>query len=597
MVETLTQNPPHDSVAAEPSPAQIVNEWLSSFEEALASSTDRPDRVLSHFHDERWWRDAISLTWDFRTVHTDREIASFVEGLPPASLQNLRTASDVAITTATDPVGLIEAYFDFDVEAGTGRGIVRLTLGDDGWKAWTLLTALDELRGHERPLGHRRQQVEDPTKSLWHEERERLTDMVDIDPDVIVIGAGQAGLGLAAELRMLGLNALVVERSERVGDSWRKRYPSLVLHDPVWADHMPYMPFPEFWPTYTPKEKLAGWLEYYATAMELNVWTSSELVNSSYDDTTGLWTAEIRRADNVRILSTPHIVMATGQLGKPRLPELPHVERFQGTAIHSSAFAGGKDRRGIRAVVVGASSSGHDIAADLLAYGADVTMVQRSSIYVMSQKNGIPALFGQVYYQDGPPLDQSDLRMLSYPINMTLAAAPAQTEAIAEADRDLLDGLKAAGFLLDMGIDGGGLMSKALRTGGGYYIDVGTSSLIAEGRIKVHSGAGLAEFTESGILLDDGAELPADLVILATGYDKMPQMIEDMFGAEAASRCGEPFGLDEEGEISGFWRPSGHPGLWFAGGSLMFVRLYAKYLALQLKAIKLGINPRADQTG
>ena len=102
-------------------------------------------------------------------------------------------------------------------------------------------------------------------------------------PDVVVIGAGQGGLAVAANLGLLGVDTLVLEKNERVGDSWRKRYRSLVLHDPVWADHLPYLPFPASWPIYAAKDKIADWLEFYASAMELNVWTSTEILSSAYD--------------------------------------------------------------------------------------------------------------------------------------------------------------------------------------------------------------------------------------------------------------------------------------------------------------------------
>ena len=85
----------------------------------------------------------------------------------------------------------------------------------------------------------------------------------------------------AARLKMLKVDTLVVDREERVGDNWRQRYHQLVLHDPVWYDHMPYLPFPPDWPIYTPKDKLADFFETYVKFRELNVWTQTEIKSSS----------------------------------------------------------------------------------------------------------------------------------------------------------------------------------------------------------------------------------------------------------------------------------------------------------------------------
>ncbi len=88
----------------------------------------------------------------------------------------------------------------------------------------------------------------------------------------MIIGGGQGGIALGARLRQLGVPTIIVEKNARPGDSWRNRYRTLVLHDPVWYDHLPYIPFPEHWPVFTPKDKMGDWLEMYAKVMELNYW-------------------------------------------------------------------------------------------------------------------------------------------------------------------------------------------------------------------------------------------------------------------------------------------------------------------------------------
>ncbi|TJW28338.1 MAG: NAD(P)/FAD-dependent oxidoreductase, partial [Mesorhizobium sp.] len=89
-------------------------------------------------------------------------------------------------------------------------------------------------------------------------------------PYTLIIGGGQGGIALGARLRQLGVPAIIVEKNERAGDSWRRRYKSLCLHDPVWYDHLPYIDFPRNWPVFSPKDKIGDWLEMYTKVMELN---------------------------------------------------------------------------------------------------------------------------------------------------------------------------------------------------------------------------------------------------------------------------------------------------------------------------------------
>ena len=108
-----------------------------------------------------------------------------------------------------------------------------------------------------------------------------------------MIGGGHSGLFLAARLKQLGVDTLVVDRYARAGDNWRLRYNNLALHDTKWWAQFPYMPFPETWPLFTPKEKLADWLEAYVNFLELNLWTRTEVREASYDEAAGKWTVRL----------------------------------------------------------------------------------------------------------------------------------------------------------------------------------------------------------------------------------------------------------------------------------------------------------------
>ena len=101
-------------------------------------------------------------------------------------------------------------------------------------------------------------------------------------PYCIIVCGWQGGIALGARLQLLVVPTIIIESNARAGDSWRKLYKSLCLHDPVWYDHLPYLPFPDDWPVYTPKDKLGDWLESFVNIMELNYWTSSVCTSANY---------------------------------------------------------------------------------------------------------------------------------------------------------------------------------------------------------------------------------------------------------------------------------------------------------------------------
>lgn len=220
-------------------------------------------------------------------------------------------------------------------------------------------------------------------------------------------------------------------------------------------------------------------------------------------------------------------------------------------------------------------------------------MLQRSGTYVIQADKGCVLLHKGLYEEDGPPTEDTDIAGQSLPIPVQFALNIGLTDEIRELEKDNIEGLTRAGFKLDFGHDGSGINRKYLTRGGGYYIDVGASQLIIDGRIRVEqAGEGISHFETNHLVLIDGRRLEVDVVVLAAGYDNMKTSVEKIFGAEEASRCKDVWDLDEEGEIRAMWRPSGHPGLWFFGGNLALCRIYFRFLALQIAAIEGGLNFR-----
>jgi putative flavoprotein involved in K+ transport len=575
--------------------AAMTEAWLAQFNDALAAGSEARLRPL--FQSDSYWRDVLALTWTFTTLcGADEIVPAFAALAHKATLENVRIAADRAPPRQVSRAGTsaIEAIVTFETAQGRGSGIVRLIAGENGApKAWTLLTALDEIKGYEEKLGRERPRGEAYSRDFrgpnWLDLRQAATEYADRDPEVLVVGGGQAGLTIAARLTQLGIDTLIADREERIGDNWRKRYHALTLHNQVQVNHLPYMPFPPNWPTYIPKDKLANWFEAYVEAMELNFWTSTEFLGGSYDETDGRWTVRLKRNGTERILRSRHVVMATGVSGIPNIPDIPSLKNFKSEVIHSGRYQDGEAWRGKHAIVVGTGNSGHDIAQDLCSSGAHVTMLQRSSTLVINIEPS--AQLAYATYNEGT-LDDNDLIATSMPTPLGRRSHQLLTIQSKELDKALLDGLTAKGFRLDDGFDGTGWQYKYLIRGGGYYFNVGCSDMIVRGEIALKQFSDVAEFAADGARMTDGETIPADLIVLATGYKGQEVLVRKLFGDDVADRVGPIWGFGDGQELRNMYVRTPQPGLWFIAGSLAQCRINSKYLALQIKAIEAGLLGR-----
>jgi cation diffusion facilitator CzcD-associated flavoprotein CzcO len=577
--------------------AHRVDAWLTRFADALERS-DLP-AAMGLLSADVYWRDVLALTWDVHTFYGAGQVrAALAAWLPAAKLRGIRLDRQTLPRRVTRAgTAAIEALVEFEVAAGRGRGVIRLVepAGPGELVGWTVLTALDELAEFPEQAGGESGEPASNRRDFggpnWLDRRVAEARYDDRDPAVLVIGAGQAGLSTAARLRQLGIDTLVVDRNARVGDNWRNRYHSLVLHNEVWANHLPYMPFPETWPTYIPKDLVADWFEAYAEFMELNVWTSTEFLGASFDPDSELWAVRLARADGgERALRVRHIVMASGVSGIPYRPEIAAFGEYRGETFHTSQFNEGARFAGKRVIVLGTGTSGHDVAQDLWSHGAEVTLVQRSATTVVTVG---PDAAGKVYsiYREGNPTEVTDLINIATPYPVLRHSYQLLTRELASIDRELLDGLESVGFKLDYGEDNTGFQMKYLRRGGGYYLDVGCSQLLVDGKVRLIQFSDIASFTATGVRLADGTGLDADAVVFATGYLGQQELVRRLFGDAIAERVGPIWGYDDEGELRNMWRRTRQPGLWFIAGSLAQCRIYSKYLALQIKGCEAGLLP------
>ncbi len=569
--------------------------WLSAFETALAAGDAA--RVAALFHEDSHWHDVLAFTWHFTPVAGRGQIAARLVAeqghtgahgfyLPPG-----RKPPREVRRLGTD---CIEAIFEFSTKEGTGAGIIRLSPASDGgedMKAWLISTTLQELRGHAEKIGDNRPTGAAYSRNFggdnWADVRRKAQAYDDHDPTVLVIGGAQAGLSVAARLNQLGVDTLVVEQWPRIGDSWRKRYHSLALHNSIHLNHLPYMPFPPNWPKYIPKDMLGNWFEFYADAMEINCWTDTEFVAGTWDEAAKCWTATVKRGDGTkRVLRPRHLVFANGVSSYPMIPDLPGLDDFKGKVIHSEGFDSGAGWEGKRALIMGTGSSANDIALDLHSHGVHTTLVQRGSTTVVSIDPS--ARLNEAIWDEGGPLDDCDLIVSSATPPLIIKGYKMVVQRMVELDKDLIEGLKRIGFKHDIGEDETGHQMKYFRRGGGYNLDAGSSALMIKGEIGLLQYDRIEKFVADGALLKDGTTVPAELIVLATGYYPQQELVRRSLGEEMAKRIGPVWGIGPDGELNNMYKRTPQQGVWFIAGGLGQCRINSKYLALQIKAMELG---------
>ncbi len=577
-----------------------VSAVLTDLGEALAAGDI--DRTVALFAEDCYWRDLLTFTWNLKTVEGHAEIRDMLEhqlaGTNPTGF-----ALDPRYAVETDG-DITKGFFTFETALARGEGYIRVRNG----KIFTLLTTMESLKGHEETVGERRplgaRHGQGKKRPSWLEERqaEDASLGTEVQPYVVIIGGGQGGIALGARLKQLGVSAIILEKNAKAGDSWRNRYKSLALHDPVWYDHLPYMDFPKNWPVFAPKDKMGDFLEMYTKIMELNYWTSSTCKSASFDEASKTWTVVVDRDGAEVVLKPTHLVFATGMSAKPNKPTFKGMDRFRGEQHHSSAHPGPDAYAGKRVVIVGSNNSAHDIAASLWEHDADVTMIQRSPTHVVRSDTlmelGLGPLYSEKAARKGITTHKADMIFASWPYAIMHEHQKELHDRIRAHDKDFYDRLAASGFQLHWGDDESGIQMLYVRRGSGYYIDIGASELIASGEIKVVPGD-VDEITETGVRLTSGEELPADLIVYATGYGSMNGFVADLVSQEMADKVGKVWGLGSgtykdpgpwEGEPRNMWKPTAQENLWFHGGNLHQSRHYSQFLAIQLKARMEGIE-------
>ena len=572
---------------------QIVQDWLNSFEKYIEEKNT--DSILDLFADTTYWRDLISFTWNIITFESKNDISLMLNN----TLSKINPKNFTILDMKTK-VSSQEAWFSFETIYAKCKGHIRLKKG----KCVTFLTVIDELKDHEEKKGYNRELGTEfgvfKSRKNWLEKK--ILEIKDLNenknPYCLIVGGGQGGLALAARLKQLNVPTIVIDKNKTPGDTWRNRYHSLCLHDPVWYDHMPYMQFPDHWPIFSPKDKIGDWLEMYTKIMEINYWGLTECTKASYDEIKNEWNVIVNKDGNEIEINTKHLIFATGMSGMPNIPDIKDLDKFKGDYVHSSQFVSGTEYKDKNCVVVGSNNSAHDIAAELWEQGAsNVTMIQRSATTV-AKSNTLLDLqqkgnFSEDAVRSGITVEIADLIVASTPYKLAHLDGQKSVKLLKMIDKEFYEKLETSGFLFDFGEDESGLSLKYFRRGSGYYIDVGGSELIINGSINLESPAEIETCRENSIILNNGKEIKSDLIIFATGYGSMNEWAAKLISQEVSDKVGKCWGLGSgtkkdpgpwEGELRNMWKPTNQKSLWFHGGNLAQARHYSKYLSLQIKA-------------
>ncbi|KAJ7486977.1 hypothetical protein FB451DRAFT_1228459 [Mycena latifolia] len=453
-----------------PNSPAIAEAWLQTFEAALTAG-DVPG-VASCFTPDGWLRDILVFTWNNRTLRGRARVAEYLtDTMSAASITaaklDTRTHRTPEFGHITHAASGVSSGFTFETAVGPGAGYFSLVEDSEGaWKALVVLMTLADIRGHEESGPERG--VYGGHTLAWQDVHRERREEIERNPHVIIVGGGQTGLNVAARFRQMNIPTLLVETNERIGDNWRKRYPMLTLHTVKSHHGMLYQSYPENWPIYTPRDKLADWLEQYALSQDLVVWTNSRLLPTpAYDTATKRWTVVIDRAGTHVTLHPAHIVLAAGALGAPIIPSIPDAHLFSGTVVHSAAYAGGKAFTGKRVLVVGAGNSSADVCQDLSVQGAaEVTMLQRSSTCVVSVDSVARVL--ERIWPPNVPTDVADFKSQAMPFLLLRHIGTETTEHMWAEEAETHRGLREAGLSLTMGKDGEGQLPMVFERFGGY---------------------------------------------------------------------------------------------------------------------------------
>jgi thioredoxin reductase len=560
---------------------------VPTIEEATAHATKFASKLTSlnasDVANNVSWRDLFALTGSLRTFYGTDVISTWQRLAKQAGVESVKLVpGSVRIVSQGPDINWFDAAYSFETTSAPQiEGTILLSVADG--KIWLIRSILDRLKNHP-DIDEYSLQTTVPASTM---------DDVSEDNhvfDCAIIGAGQAGLSVAGRLKSQNVDYVVLDRNKRVGDAWRNRYDTVKLHTTRDSSYLPFnRTFDTSYPVYLSKDDLAKGYENWVNEFQIKVWGSTVLEKGTWLPEEDAWELQLTRNGKPTSIKARHIVMATGAgCQTPIMPVLDNVDHFRGSAVHSASYKSATSWKGMRGVVVGTANTGHDVAEDMLAAGlSSVTMVQRSPTYVLPTE--YYKKFQDGIYNQQMPTKIADRIAYSNPLAIGRLSNMRILHKMADEEPERFDALEKANFKL---IRHGDIVYQLFERFGGHYMDVGASQKIADGlvslshipchfadlltsnlQIKMKSDALVTGYYEDGLVFDDGSKLGADVIVFATGFEgNMKVMMRDIFSDQVVAQLDDFWGLDDEGEIQGAFRPSGRRCMLFPSTILLLYK-------------------------
>lgn len=518
----------------------------------------------SDLHANATWRDLLSITGYYRTFYGPGKFFTTFQALSQRTTRSpftLKHHANPRIAKSGPDCSWLDVDIVFTTKLGELEANCMGTVSvipdtESRWLVWMLRTWVEDFKGYghpDRPLSGAISRITNGVKNGDHQ-----TGIEEFD--AAVIGGGQAGLSTAGRLQALRVRYVLLERHPEIGDTWAKRYDSLRWHTSKEYGVLPFgHTFPASDDYSLPSKRIAAGHKAWSEKYGINARTNSLVEYARWDHGSRKWTIRAKTKTGVTTYEVGSLVLCIGPgHAKPILPSWAAQDRvnysgFKGTIMHAfDGYVSAKAWAGKRGVVIGTANTAHDVAEDMANVGMTTTMVQRNPTFVF------PAewLHGaeDVHYREDTSSEEADKESFTYPNKILREMINRAVWSGIKAFPDRFDALERAGFKLDRY---GDTYDNLYVRFGGHYVDIGASSRIAKGEIKV-KGEPVRCLTEDGLLFEDGKEIGADLIVLATGFDHVFRRdAARIIGQEAADQMDEYWGVDAEGEIRGHARPAG----------------------------------------
>ncbi|RAK95719.1 monooxygenase [Aspergillus ibericus CBS 121593] len=597
------------TVAGDESTNNHVRHVLDRFNAALVN---KDAKVLEGFFaDQAYWRDELAFTYHLRTFSAPDTIAAAL--LETAALRGVVGGVSVdgaAQFVPTSPtLQFIECGVVFRTAAPgaicKGKVVLlpvkRDSSDDIEWKIWVLVTVLDSLDVHPED------------ESLLQCPGRSFDGLETFETDVFIIGGGNAAIALAARLKALGVESVMAERNAVMGNNWDLRYDSLHFHIPASSCDLPFLRYEEHLrgQHFLTKDELASQVRRYVAAFNLNCITSAQIQSTYYDLSAQRWKIRFQTPAGQRTAVAKHLVLAKGHGSqKPRTPVIADSHLYQGISIHSVQYRNAKQLRtqGAKSViVVGSANTAFDVIENCHAAGLRTTMVARSPTHMIPVDHIChPLCLGS--YEFG--VEAADWHFLAFPLTVRGQLANQVLKQLASQEPHRYDALAATGFdFMDGNHPDASLVHTLYERGGGHYVDMGGTKLLADGKVALKAGVQPIAYTATGLQFSDSSRIDADAVVWCTGFsdlnarDTIVETLGDdetednkqVLGPHAiAARMDATWGVDAEGEIRGMFKRHSHlDNFWIMGGFTQQHRWYSRTLAQQIKAALEGVLPPA----